>query len=334
MKTSRLLAVAMLVIATWHTHAYAATTFSAPQGINYQSVARNSAGQILANQPVHLRISIRDSSAAGAIVYQEHHQVITNAFGTFSVIVGGGSIILGNFGNIAWGASDKYIQTDMDFSGGNNYQTLGTSKLQSIAYALYAGTSSSDISNVKYDTTGILNLTTVSNHFNINKPVWLSGGNSGLSAANAWLGTLDNQDVIIKQGSQEAVRYTTGGAMLATGNTLGTTPASGPGKRTEWIPAKGAFRAGTVTGTQWDLASVGNSSVAMGANAIASGVGAVALGASIQAVDSNTMALGSDLIAKNSNNIVIGAFNDTTMAAADTTAVIKHCFRWAMAARI
>ena len=53
------------------------------------------------------------------------------------------------------------------------------------------------------------------------------------------------------------------GSILADG-TVGTTPASGAGTRLMWIPAKGAFRAGKVTGTDWDDANVGVSSTITG----------------------------------------------------------------------
>ncbi len=317
----------MLVIALVPTPAQVSATSAAPQGFNYQSVARNPAGQVLANQAVHLRISIRDSSAAGAIVYQEHHQVLTNAFGTFSVVVGGGSIILGNFGGIGWGAADKYLQAEMDFTGGNAYRMLGVSKLQSVPYVLYAGTSAADIKSVKYDTTGVLHVQTAGNTIPATKPVWLAGGNSTLSAINNWLGTIDNTDMIIKQGNVEAIRYTKGGAILATGSTAGVTPMSGAGSRMEWIPAKGAFRAGYVTGSQWNDAYIGSGSVAMGINAVASGVDAVALGTSIQALDSNSTVLGYGLVSKGSGSTVIGVFNDTTLAATDTTAGDKALFQ-------
>ncbi|MBL0033320.1 MAG: hypothetical protein IPP27_14520 [Bacteroidetes bacterium] len=42
----------------------------APQGMNYQAVARNSAGNILANQAIGIRITITDGNA-GPTLYQE-----------------------------------------------------------------------------------------------------------------------------------------------------------------------------------------------------------------------------------------------------------------------
>jgi hypothetical protein len=70
------------------------------------------------------------------------------------------------------------------------------------------------------------------------------------------------------------------GAIVATGN-LGSgiaVPDLGAGTRLMWIPSKGAFRAGTAVGTNWDSANVGESSVVIGANGIASGTSSIVLG--------------------------------------------------------
>jgi hypothetical protein len=54
---------------------------------------------------------------------------------------------------------------------------------------------------------------------------------------------------------------------------------SGGGTRFMWVPQKAALRAGAVAGSQWDDASVGLYSVALGRNTTASGGTSVALGA-------------------------------------------------------
>ena len=84
----------------------------APAKFNYQGVARNASGQPLASQALGLRLSIRDLNAAGTILYQETHTVNTNAYGLYSVAVGGGSVVSGAMGDVNWGAGDKYLQVD------------------------------------------------------------------------------------------------------------------------------------------------------------------------------------------------------------------------------
>lgn len=39
---------------------------------------------------------------------------------------------------IPWGTNDKFIKVEMDPSGGNTFVTLGTNKLLSVPYAMYA----------------------------------------------------------------------------------------------------------------------------------------------------------------------------------------------------
>jgi hypothetical protein len=69
-----------------------------------------------------------------------------------------------------------------------------------------------------------------------------------------------------------------GGASGYTGTA--SVPVTGAGSRMLFDVQKGAFRAGRVTGTQWDNGSIGNWSVALGQDVTASGDGAVALGSS------------------------------------------------------
>lgn len=105
-----------------------------------------------------------------------------------------------------------------------------------------------------------------------------SGGVTGSGTANSltkWATTSTlTSSLISDNGSTVSI---TNGALLLSGTT-GATPASGAGTRMMWIPAKAAFRAGSVTGTHWDDVSVGSNSYAMGNNAVANGANSVALG--------------------------------------------------------
>ncbi len=108
----------------------------APQGIVYQAVARNSSGVEIENQAIVVRISIRNMTASGTIVYSETHNVNTNQFGLFTLNIGTGSPVSGSFPTINWGSGSKFLQTEVDF--GTGYLDMGTSQLQSVPYALYA----------------------------------------------------------------------------------------------------------------------------------------------------------------------------------------------------
>ncbi len=112
-----------------------------PQAFNYQAIARDSFGNILANRPVSLRFSILDNSAIGPVLYIETFNTTTNAFGLFNLQIGTGRIVTGSFKNIDWSMNSKWLQVELDASGGNNYVVLSAAQLVSVPYSLYAGKS-------------------------------------------------------------------------------------------------------------------------------------------------------------------------------------------------
>ncbi|OQX78571.1 MAG: hypothetical protein B6D61_05175, partial [Bacteroidetes bacterium 4484_249] len=112
-----------------------------PQAFKYQTVVRDGAGDIIQNQTVSLRMSIRWGSAYGPIAYRETHSTTTNEFGLVSVEIGNGTPDIGVFSNINWENSDYYLQTELDPAGGSSYISMGTSQLLSVPYALHAETS-------------------------------------------------------------------------------------------------------------------------------------------------------------------------------------------------
>jgi hypothetical protein len=55
-----------------------------PSGINYQAIARNSAGSVYFNQNIAVKISILQGNNPGILQYAERHTVTTNVFGLFN----------------------------------------------------------------------------------------------------------------------------------------------------------------------------------------------------------------------------------------------------------
>jgi len=132
-------ALSLLLISLF---AIIATSFSqAPQGFNFQLIARDADGNLIAGQNLGFRLSILETGINGNPVYTETHQVTTNAFGQVVLTVGSGMPVAGSFVNIDWGSHSHYIKTEMDVNGGNNWQMMGTTQLLSVPYALYANTS-------------------------------------------------------------------------------------------------------------------------------------------------------------------------------------------------
>ncbi len=109
-----------------------------PQSIPYQAVARNSSGNLVAGQNINLRFSIHNATAGGAVVYRETQSAVTNSLGLFNVFIGQGTPLVGTFSTINWGTGSKFIQIEMDATGGTSFTDMGTTQLMSVPYALYA----------------------------------------------------------------------------------------------------------------------------------------------------------------------------------------------------
>ncbi len=116
------------------------TIGQAPGMLNYQGVARNSVGNVLPNKSIKLRLSIREGSAQGAIVYSETRSVTTNPVGLFNVQVGsaGASNVTGTVTGVNWGGGAKFMQVEVDPENGNAFTSIGATQLLSVPYALYA----------------------------------------------------------------------------------------------------------------------------------------------------------------------------------------------------
>jgi hypothetical protein len=109
-----------------------------PQAFNYQAVARNSAGTLLQNKPLGVKLTIHQGSATGTTVYSERQTPTTNNFGLFTVSVGQGTVISGTFSTIAWNTGNYWLEVGLDVNGGTTYTAMGTTQLLSVPYAMHA----------------------------------------------------------------------------------------------------------------------------------------------------------------------------------------------------
>jgi uncharacterized protein (TIGR02145 family) len=109
-----------------------------PLSFSYQAVVRGSDGNVLSGQNVGVEISIVPEGTYSMPVYTETHSVTTNQFGLFSVMVGEGTPVKGEFSSIEWWSGEFFLQTAIDTSGGTNYVTMGSTQLVSVPFALYS----------------------------------------------------------------------------------------------------------------------------------------------------------------------------------------------------
>ena len=120
----------------------------APQGFNYQAVARDNTGQVLQSQALTVKIGIVSGSATGTgtLQWEEIHEVITNEFGLFTIQIGtetktGGEAT--EFPAIEWNSASHFL--NVQIFDGSAYVDMGTTQLLSVPYAL----SASSVSDLK-----------------------------------------------------------------------------------------------------------------------------------------------------------------------------------------
>lgn len=112
---------------------FAVAFAQAPQQIKYQGVARDAAGNVIANGTLQVQFEIHNVSAAGPVIYTENHTgVTTNQFGIFSLSIGSVTPLPANI----FGSGDEFLEVSIDF--GSGLTSMGTSQLLSVPYALYA----------------------------------------------------------------------------------------------------------------------------------------------------------------------------------------------------
>jgi uncharacterized protein (TIGR02145 family) len=170
----------------------------APQKINFQSVLRNTNGEVVSNSAVSLKISILSGTITGTAVYIETHAKTTDAGGLMSLQIGGGTVLSGVFGDINWGSSAHFIKLEADFSGGNSYVLLGTQELMSVPYALYASKTDTSVLNLtsrfstKLSGTDTVSLSArINAKAPINNPTF-TGTVGGINKTMVGLGNVDN----------------------------------------------------------------------------------------------------------------------------------------------
>lgn len=112
-----------------------------PQKMSYQSVIRNTEGNLVVNTAIGIQISILKDTPTGQAVYVETMTNTTNENGLLSIEIGGGTPVTGNFSQIDWSTGTYFVKTETDPSGGTNYTIVGTGQLLSVPYALFSGRS-------------------------------------------------------------------------------------------------------------------------------------------------------------------------------------------------
>jgi len=137
----------------------------AQSGLNFQGVARSSTNAVLASQAISIKLTILQGSATGSAEFTETRKVTTNAQGLFTAVIGeaGALTSTGNFATINWKLTPKFLKVEMDPTAGSNFVTMGTTQLQSVAYAQFAnGVAAENVAGVLPVAAGGTGVTSIS----------------------------------------------------------------------------------------------------------------------------------------------------------------------------
>ncbi len=113
-----------------------------PQGINYQALAMDGAGEPLMSKQIDVKLTILASLAPDTILWEEIHSgVMTSPGGLFTVVLGTGvrqvtsGVLL--FSDIDWSVPGRFLRTGITYQ--SVFYNLGTSSLWSVPYSFAAG---------------------------------------------------------------------------------------------------------------------------------------------------------------------------------------------------
>jgi len=135
-----------------------------PQGITFQAVARDPAGNAAKLRQISVIDRILSGSSNGTVIWEERHELTTNAEGVFTIIIGKGTKLSGSattFDDIKWDQGLVFFNLKVavapslpspSWTADANFIDMGTSQFWSVPYALSAGTTSGitgkeDVSN-------------------------------------------------------------------------------------------------------------------------------------------------------------------------------------------
>jgi len=101
--------------------------------INYQGVARNAGNELMASEDMTIRIALGFGGAGAPAVYEEDHNIITDANGVFSLLIGNGSAASSDYNALPWGSMATFVTVTM------NGNEIGTTEMMAVPYAISSG---------------------------------------------------------------------------------------------------------------------------------------------------------------------------------------------------
>lgn len=182
---------------------------SIPRGMKYQAVARDTKGQVLANQSISLKITLlSQANGTASYYYSEVHNVVTNELGLFTLVIGEGDKETGDFTTVPWSTQDIWMKVSIKESSNADFTEISNSKLLAVPYAYYAATAS-ELVGPSSSATG--DNTTTGTSAGIPSQSWSLFGNSESDPTKDKLGTTDAADLVLVTNNIERLRIYSNG---------------------------------------------------------------------------------------------------------------------------
>ena len=109
-----------------------------PKTISYQGVARNATGQPIPNQSIKIKLSLLETATSSNSLYTETHIPTTTGQGLFALQIGTGTVLSGTYTNLDWSNGPKFVKTEIDPTGGDNFTISSTNPLNAVPFSLFA----------------------------------------------------------------------------------------------------------------------------------------------------------------------------------------------------
>ena len=119
-----------------------------PYGISYQAIALDQNGQPIpgidiVGRPIDdaeigVRFTILEGSASGPEIYQEEHEVLTDLYGMFQLVVGQGLQVSADaFSEIDW-EGEKFLKVEISIDNNSSFELSAVQQLMSVPYSFLA----------------------------------------------------------------------------------------------------------------------------------------------------------------------------------------------------
>ncbi|AEE50078.1 hypothetical protein [Haliscomenobacter hydrossis] len=180
-------------------------------GMNYQAVARDASGKLLANKTIFLRVNLLSEGPGGQAVYSEVHQVSTSANGLFNLVIGQGDAQGATFKEVPWAEKNIWLELALSEGKKEAFSVIGASQLLAVPYAYHAG--SAETLHIHED-----NEKSICSRAASGMPFWTVYGNDKLTDECHFIGTTVDEDLVFKTNNVERMRILAAGDINMPGN--------------------------------------------------------------------------------------------------------------------